>query len=352
MPSLVVVVIAIVLAISSVLVALIALSRRQYDSAAPVDSGPSDERPPGSGGLPSPTELAPVLAACLDETTRVRARNSREEAAVAAVRDALHLAVDAAFALEINEILDGIEGIEVLNDVRQVGTAGTAINHLVAAPAGVVIVESLVRTAKLTVDGEVIQLGRDRETKRELRVDEIMRKRSAIADLVEPVPVHAVMVFQDALTLPAEIREGMVQVKGVRLMTPLSLTAFLVESGEFEEVALVAAVLRDRFRPALSAPGPDRSAARPVPAPGPPPIPPTSTVKRASTSSPVSTSDEPRKSEGVLSESISGGVNRSGVEAMPVNASRFPPGVDRPTAATIGTSAHRAQSEFSLACRA
>jgi hypothetical protein len=296
MPSLLVVSIATSLAICSLLAALVVLSRRQDAASTDGTTSRTDDRPPGSGGRPSPTELPPVLAACLDEATRVRARNSREEAAVDAVRDALDLAVDAAFAVEMSELLQGIEGIEVLDDVRVVGTTGASINHLVVAPVGVVIVESMVRTVKVVVDREAVHLGRGRETRRELKLDEVTRWRSTIAGLVEAVPVHGVMVLRDALTLPAEIREGEAQVKGVRLMTPSGLTAFLSAPGELDEVALVAALLRDRFRPALTASRDDPDRAQSAPAPGPPPIPPTSTANRVSTSIEPQASIQPQSS--------------------------------------------------------
>ncbi|MCP3989326.1 MAG: NERD domain-containing protein [Actinomycetia bacterium] len=274
MPSTIVVVIAIGLAIPSALVAIVALTRRQYDPEATRTTSSTDDRPPGSGGRSSPVELAPVIASCLDEATRFRARNSSEVAAVAAIRAALTLAVDGDFALEVNAVLDEIEGIEVLNDVREGEAGGAAIDHLVVAPMGVVIVDSVVRQAKLTIDRGTVLFGRGRETKPDSMIDDVLREMEAVGEMMESVPVHGVVVFQDVLSLPAEVRAGTAEVKGVRLMIASSLAGYLTEPGGLDEVALVAAVLRARFRPALTEPIRELELSGLVPAPGPPPIPP------------------------------------------------------------------------------
>ncbi len=274
MPSMVVAVLAIGLAILLALAVVAALTRRQYDLEAPQTSSSTDDRPPGSGGRPSPTELAPLIAACLDDASRFRPRNSAEMGAVAAVRAALALAVDGDFAIEVDAVIDEVEGIEVLNDVREGEAGGAAIDHLVVTPKGVVIVDSVVRQAKVTIDREVILVGRDREAKPDPIVDDVLREMEAVGEMADLVPVHGVIVFQDVLSLPAEVRAGTAEVRGVRLMTSSSLAGYLAEPGELEEVALVAAVLRARFRPALTEPVPELDLSGLVPAPGPPPIPP------------------------------------------------------------------------------
>ncbi|MCP4228229.1 MAG: hypothetical protein GY773_33180 [Actinomycetia bacterium] len=57
-------------------------------------------------------------------------------------------------------------------------------------------------------------------------------------------------------------------------MIASSLAGYLTEPGGLDEVALVAAVLRARFRPGLTEPIRELELSGLVPAPGPPPIPP------------------------------------------------------------------------------
>ena len=252
MSSTVVMVVAISIVIVSAMAAILAMSRRQYDETPPSTGRDGNERPPGSGGLRPPAGLAPVVVSTITEATRIKPRNSSEAASMTALRTALSLAVDGEFAVEVRSELDQIGGLEILHDVRKSGVGGAAVDHLVVAPIGVVVVDSVVSATKVTFDRDAVYVGRDRSRRRHAMVDQVLREMAAVVGLVDEIPVHGVIVFKDVLGLPPEIRAGTAVVRGVRLMTLLKLGEVLTRPGSLAELALVAAVLRAKFRPALA----------------------------------------------------------------------------------------------------
>jgi len=244
-----VVTIAVFLAVASVLTALVAISRRQYEGGPAATSSRHDSRPPGAGGLPAPVALVPVVAWCLEEAGRLKPRNSSEMAAISSLRAALALASDGEFSAEVHDALGQMEEIELLEDVHRSGVRGPAIDHLVVAPMGVVVIDSLARAGKVSFDADTVYLGRGRARRRDPMVDHVLREKAAVVALIDEVPVHSIIVFRDTLGLPPQIVDGSAVVQGVRLMTLTRLIEVLAQTGDLVERALVGAILRTGLRP-------------------------------------------------------------------------------------------------------
>ena len=154
MPSMPVVVVAVLIAFISVVAVLFAVSRRQYDPnrarARPGSEETSSDLPGG---------LAPLVASTISEASNLRPRNSSEAAAIASLRTALDLAVDGDFEAEVRSALDAIEGIESLHDVRRGVVGGASIDHLVVAPIGVAASGGLLVHQLVTASvGDLIRL--------------------------------------------------------------------------------------------------------------------------------------------------------------------------------------------------
>lgn len=251
MPSMLVIMVAVLIAFISVLVGALAAERRQFDTRGTGDRRNGSRS--GSNGATAavPGRLTPIMTKAIEDATRFLPRNSSEARAVAKLRSALKLAVDGDFEAEVRGAMDAIGGIATLHDVRKAVVGGASIDHLVVAPGGVVVIDSVVRSTKVSVSADAVFIGRGREQVRDPMIDNMLREMGAVVAHLGTLPVHGVIVFQDLLTLPPEIREGTAVVRGVRLLTVTQLESCLTRSGPVTDVSVVAAELRRGFESAL-----------------------------------------------------------------------------------------------------
>lgn len=251
MPSMLLVVIAVLIAFISALAAILAAAQRQFDTAKPGER--SGRRGSGSVGVigTDPGRLAPIISRSIEDATRFLPRNSSEARAVSELRLALRLAVDGDFGAEVRVRLDAVPGVKTLHDVRKAVVGGPSIDHLIVAPSGVIVIDSVVRSSKVTVQPDAVYVGRGRGRARDPMVDNVLRKMAAVVGHLGTIPVHGVIVFQDLLTLPPEIRAGTAVVRGVQLLTVSRLETCIARPGPLADVSVVAAELRAAFESAL-----------------------------------------------------------------------------------------------------
>lgn len=227
---------------------------------------------------PEPGGLTHVTATAVAAATRLVPRNSAEARALDSLRAAMAQAVHGQFDTEVRAAIDAIDGIQVWHDIRRLAAGGLTIAHLAVAPRGVYVIDPAVRTAKLSVDEHDVYTGRGVERSLDPMLDELLEKVAAVAGLVEPAPVQGVIVLEDHIALPHEIRSGGMKVRGVqlttlsqlpeRLLTGLPLAAAL-------DVDAIWARLFAAFVPAVDTPdhpfaapvdtAPTASSARPAP---------------------------------------------------------------------------------------
>ena len=169
--------------------------------------------------VPEPGGLAHVAATAIAAATRLAPRNSAEARAVDSLRTAMAQALQGRFDTEVRAAIDAIDGIQAWHDIRRLAVGGLTIAHLAVAPRGVYVIDSAVRTAKLSIDDHGVDVGRGAERTVDLMLDEVLEKVAAVAGLVEPAPVQGVIVLEDRLTLPHEIRAGGMEVRDVQLTT-------------------------------------------------------------------------------------------------------------------------------------
>jgi len=225
-------------------------SRIGYVAARP---GPAVARRPDSGGpldpvaealearlaarvlatadresAPEPGGLTHVTATAVAAATRLTPRNSAEARSVESLRAAMAEALRGQFDTEVRAAIDAIEGIQVWHDIRRLAAGGLTIAHLAVAPRGVYVIDPAVRTAKLSVDEHDVYTGRGAERILDPMLDEVLEKVAAVAGLVEPAPVQGVIVLEDRLTLPPEVRSGGMKVRGVQLTTVSQLSERLL----------------------------------------------------------------------------------------------------------------------------
>ncbi|MEZ5411139.1 MAG: hypothetical protein R2761_24125 [Acidimicrobiales bacterium] len=222
--------------------------------------------------IPEPGGLAHVAATAVAAAARLAPRNSAEARAVESLRTAMAQALQGQFDTDVRAAIDAIDGIQVWHDIRRLAVGGLTIAHLAVAPRGVYVIDPAVRTAKLSVDEHDVYTGRGDERTVDPMLDEVLEKVAAVAGLVEPAPVLGVIVLEDRLTLPHEIRSGGMKVRGVqlttvsqlpeRLLTGLPLAAAL-------DVDAIWARLFAAFVPAVDTP--DHPFAAPADQPGPSP---------------------------------------------------------------------------------
>ncbi len=247
-----VVVVALVLVVASVVAAALTMSERQFHR--------SDEQP-----TPAPSEEpgSPVpgaIASAVDRAGRVRLHNSTEARAIGALRRAHQLAMDGDFQRRVRVVLDGLrsEGgdgrarVAALHDRHRPGGSGPPVAHLAVGPAGVFVIESVVRSTKVTVGSEELLLGRGRRQQRDPVIDHVLRRQAAVLTAVGSVPVHGVVVFQDLLSLPGSIRQGTATLRGVHLVTLDRLRELVAAPGPVDDPGAVAAALARVFEPALA----------------------------------------------------------------------------------------------------
>lgn len=245
-----VVVIAVLVAFISALAATLAAAQRQFEKAKPERSGrPGSD----SAGLVDsvPGRLAPIISRSIEDATRFLPRNSSEARAVAELRSALRLAVDGDFGAEVRTRLDAVPGVKTLHDVRKAVIGGPSIDHLIVAPSGVIVIDSVVRSSKVAVQPDAVYVGRGRGRTRDPMVDHVLREMAAVVGHLGTIPVHGVIVFDDLLTLPPEIRTGTAVIRGVRLLTVSRLETCIARPGPLSDVSVVAAELRSVFESAL-----------------------------------------------------------------------------------------------------
>lgn len=169
--------------------------------------------------LPEPGGLAHISATAIASATRLTPRNSAEARAVDSLRTAMAQALQGQFDTEVRAAIDAVEGIQVWHDIRRLAADGLTIAHLAVAPRGVYVIDPAVRTAKLSLDGHDVYVGRGPDRTVDPMLDEVLEKVAAVAGLVEPAPVQGVIVLEDRLTLPQEVRSGGMKVRGVQLTT-------------------------------------------------------------------------------------------------------------------------------------
>ncbi len=221
--------------------------------------------------IPEPGGLAHVAATAIAAATRLTPRNSAEARAVDSLRAAMAEALQGQFDTEVRAAIDAVAGIQVWHDIRRLAAGGLTIAHLAVAPRGVYVIDPAVRTAKLSLDEHDVYTGRGADRVVDPMLDQVLEKVAAVAGLVEPAPVQGVIVLEDRLALPHEIRSGDVKVRGVqlttvsqlpeRLLTGLPLAAAL-------DVDAIWARLFAAFVPAVDTPDhPFAAPVDPVPAP-------------------------------------------------------------------------------------
>ncbi len=169
--------------------------------------------------LPEPGGLAHISATAIAAATRLTPRNSAEARAVDSLRAAMAQALQGQFDTEVRAAIDAVEGIQVWHDIRRLAADGLTIAHLAVAHRGVYVIDPAVRTAKLSLDEHDVYIGRGAERTVDPMLDEVLEKVAAVAGLVEPAPVLGVIVLEDRLTLPQEVRSGGMKVRGVQLTT-------------------------------------------------------------------------------------------------------------------------------------
>jgi hypothetical protein len=201
------------------------------------------------------TGLSQLLAATVDSATSARLRNSTEAQAMLALRAALRLAIGGEFDAQVRATIARIAGITAAHDVRRSIAGGQPIDHLVVAPSGVLVIDSIVCSAKVTYDDQGVLVDRGRQRCRHPMVDDVLREVASVAELAGPVPVHGLIVFRDLLSLPGELRSRGAAVKGVQLLTLPLLEGVLTRSGPVRNVEEVMQRLRDSFERALPASG-------------------------------------------------------------------------------------------------
>lgn len=168
---------------------------------------------------PEPGGLAHISATAIAGATRLTPRNSAEARSMESLRAAMAHALQGQFDTEVRAAIDAVEGIQVWHDIRRLAADGLTIAHLAVAPRGVYVIDPAVRTAKLSLDDHEVYTGRGAERTVDPMLDEVLEKVAAVAGLVEPAPVQGVIVLEDRLTLPQEIRSGGMKVRGVHLTT-------------------------------------------------------------------------------------------------------------------------------------
>ena len=173
---------------------------------------------------PDPGGLSHIAATAIASATRLTPRNSAEMRAVETLRTAMAEALRGQFDTDVRVAIDAIDGIQVWHDIRRLSTDRLTIAHLAVAPRGVYVIDPAVRSAKLSFDEHDVYLGRGPERTVDTMLDEVLDKVAAVAGLVEPAPVQGVIVLEDRLTLPNEIRAGGVKVRGVQLTTVSQLS--------------------------------------------------------------------------------------------------------------------------------
>ena len=171
-----------------------------------------------------------------------------------ALRAALRLAIGGEFDAEVRAAISQLSGVVAVHDMRRPIVGGQPIDHLVVAPAGVFVVDSVVCSAKVSYDSEGVLIDKGRHRGRDPMVDHVAQETAAVADLAKPVPARGLIVFRDLLSLPSEIRAGRVTIKGVQLLTLPLLASVLEEAGSVSEVETVLERLRDSFEVAVPSP--------------------------------------------------------------------------------------------------
>ncbi|MEL7155025.1 MAG: nuclease-related domain-containing protein [Actinomycetota bacterium] len=242
----IVVVLALLLVVVSVGAAVLAMSERQFVPQA--DPRPTADR---HGTPPDVSTMPATIAAGIEGATRTAPRNSSEARAVGAMRHAYELAVDGDFEREAQAALNRIRGVRALHDVRFITEGGPVIDHVVITSNGVVVVDSVVRAAKVALSEHEVLIGRGRDQRPDHLIDDMLWKTKAVLSVVEPVPVTGVIVFRDLLSLPEEVRSGTAVIQGVALMTLSHLEAYLVRPGPVDDLRAVMASLRAELEPAL-----------------------------------------------------------------------------------------------------
>lgn len=250
----IVVVLALLLVVVSVGAAVMAMSERQF--LQQVDPRPSADR---RSDVPDASTMPTTIAAGIEGATRVSPRNSSEARAVGAMRQAYELAVDGDFEREAQTAINRIDGVKALHDIRFVTEGGPVIDHVVVTPSRVVVIDSVVRAAKVTLSDHEVLIGRGRQQRPDLLIDDMLWKVKAVLSVVEPVPVEGVIVFRDLLSLPDAVRQGTATIQGVAMMTLTHLDAHLRRPGTGIDQRAVLASLRAELEPALPGGGPGRS---------------------------------------------------------------------------------------------
>lgn len=242
------------------LTAVLVLSQRQFEP------GDGDERRPGTASGPPPVPppeyasagLSGLVASTIESATRAKPRNRAESDAVGALRVALDRAVEGEFGSEVREAIERLGGVASLHDVRPTSPTddpldqlirGPEIDHLAVSSRGVTVVATRARAEGIDRQSALSDAVTDRS--RGVMVEEILRQMAAVRVLVDPVPVHGLVVLRDVLALPDEIRSTVVDVRGVHLATADQLAAVLTEPGPVVDTAVVIARLRDGLEPAL-----------------------------------------------------------------------------------------------------
>lgn len=218
----------------------------------------------GEGPLPplQPDGLSQLLSSTIRAANGVKPRNSGEAAALSTLHGALESALGGEFGMEVRRQIDEIEAVEALHDVRDRRARNgrgepTRIDHLVVAPSGVIVLESRVRTGRISLDDDAVYVGRGSDRDRDPMVDEVLRKMVLVAELIAPVPVHGMVVLRDVLAVPKEIRAGEVLIKGVRLVTAAVLERELSEAGPLIDLDEIIDRLGTSFAPAMGPVEPD-----------------------------------------------------------------------------------------------
>lgn len=256
----------------AVLFWVMALAQRQFEpSGGPTGAWwarrPAGSEPgPGSGPTmaselrpgPASRVLSQVVASAMDPATRVTPRNSAEAQAVVALRSSLALALQGEFAAEVRAVIERVEGVQSWHDIRKLTASGPTIAHLAVGPQGVFVIDSVVCSSKLSYDAESVFVGRGPERSEDPMIGALLDKVAALEALVEPATVQGIIVLEDRLSLPPEIRSRGVLVGGVWLLTMSQLPARLTTGLPLDEVLDVEAIwarLFPAFGPAVESPG-------------------------------------------------------------------------------------------------
>jgi hypothetical protein len=211
------------------------------------------------GSLTMPGGLPHIVASAIEGTSRVKARNSTEGRVVETLRTALNLALAGQFDAEVRAVIEGTDGIQSWHDIRKLNNGGVIVAHLAVGPGGVFVIDAVTRSAKLSYDEQRVYVGRGPSRSVDPMLEELAARVAAVAPLVEPAVVHGIIVLEDRLSLPAEVRSPGLTVGGVPLITsaqlPHQLSVGLVRADAVDvDVEAIWARLFAAFEPAIDSP--------------------------------------------------------------------------------------------------